>query len=229
MEGAIILDFKKSTKITLSRYLQLMERQLRSKIAGPMQFQEIPNQTRLFQGWIDIQTGTPSNFLVFKLKLNCKRLTSETGEKFGEISLQGTERWGVNELTFNLCLLKDFKYTTQEDMMVIPWQDITIKLPPTHLTVHSRGGSFRLSFGNNFSCWEKEEVIQRRVYKIIEKRETQKVNMETKYGNRSGQGAGFDPSNKLASAPMVPTPYVYNKGETSTNPDIYREERCYLV
>ena len=186
MEGTIILDFQKSTKMTLTRYLNLMERQLRSKIDGPVQFQAIPNQTQLFQGWIDIQTGTPSNLLVFKLKLNCKRLTSETGEKFGEITLHGTERLGVHELTFNLCLLKDFKYTTQEDLMVIPWQEITIKLPPTHLTVQSRVGSFRLDFGNNFSRWEREEVIQERVYKIKEKREVQKLAQHTdKYGNWS--------------------------------------------
>ena len=130
MQGEIMLDFQKSTKITLSRYIQLMERQLGSKIAGPVQFREIPNRTQLFQGWIDTPTGNPNKLLVFKLKLYFKRLVSETGEQCGEITLQGTETWGANELTFNLCLLRDFKYSTQEDMMLIPYQDITIKLPP---------------------------------------------------------------------------------------------------
>ena len=106
MEGEIMLDFQKSTKITLSRYIQLMERQLGSKIAGPVQFREIPNRTQLFQGWIDTQTGNPNNLLVFKLKLYCKRLISETGEQCGEITLQGTETWGGNDLTFNLCCLQ---------------------------------------------------------------------------------------------------------------------------
>ena len=106
MEGAIILDFQKSTKITLTRYLNLMEKQLKNKIDGHVQFQPIPNQTQLFQGRIDIQTDTPVNLLVFKLKLNCTRQTSENGEKFGVITLQGTERLGVHDLTINLCLLK---------------------------------------------------------------------------------------------------------------------------
>ena len=128
MEGEILLDFQKSTKITLSRYLNLIEKQLQSKIEGPVQFLPIPNQTQLFNGRIDIQTGTPGNLLVFNLKLNCIRQKSETGEQFGLITLQGTERLGVNDLIFNLCLLKDFRYTSQEDMMVIPWQGITIKL-----------------------------------------------------------------------------------------------------
>ena len=112
-------------------------------------------------------------------------------------------------------------------MMVIPWQEITIKLPPTHLTVHSRGGSFRLDFDNNFSRWEREEVIQERVCEIIKKREVQKVSpyVEKKYGNRSGQGAGFDQNIMLASAPMVPTPYVCQKEETSTNQDWEHEDQ----
>ena len=218
MEGKIILDFQKSTKITLTRYLDVMERMISNKIDGPIQFLTLPNQTQLFHGWIDIQTGTPNNLLVFKLKMHCKRMTSENSENLGEITLHGTERLGMNELTFNLCLLKDFRYNTQEDLMVIPWQEITIKLPPTHLTVQSRVGSFRLDFGNNFSRWVREEVIQERVYKIKEKREVQKVAQHTdKYGNRSGQGADFDPNIKPPSAPMVPTPYVCQKEETSTN------------
>lgn len=215
MEGAILLDFQKSTKITLSRYLNLMEKQLKSKIDGPVQFLPIPNQTQLFNGRIDIQTGTPVNLLVFKLKLNCIRQTSETGEKFGLITLQGTERLGVHELTFNLCLLKDFHYTSQEDMMVIPWQEITIKLPPTHLTVNSREGSFKLTFDNNFTCWARVEVIQKRVDQIVEKREIQRVDTANRKDKRSGQEAGYDRNIKLASAPylpMVPTPYVISEG-----------------
>ena len=89
-----MLDVQKSTKISLSRYIQLMERQLESKIAGPVQFLEIPNRTQLFQGWIDTPTGNPNNLLVFKLKLYCKRLVSETGGQCGEITLQGHETWG---------------------------------------------------------------------------------------------------------------------------------------
>ena len=215
MQGEIMLDFQKSTKISLSRYIQLMERQLGSKIAGPVQFREIPNRTQLFQGWIDTPPDNSNNLLVFKLKLHCKRVVSDTGEHCGEITLQGTQTWGGNVLTFNICLLRDFKYSTQEDMMLIPFQDITIKIPPTHLTVNSRGGSFRLSFGNNFSCWEKEEVIQERVVKILEKRKTQNVKIPI-------QGPGFDPSNMLPSAPMKPTPYVY---QTSSNPDWVYEDQ----
>ena len=49
--------------------------------------------------------------------------------------------------------------------------------------------------------------------------------MENKYGNRSGQGAGFHQNIKLASAPMVPTPYVCQKEETSTNQDWEHEDQ----
>ena len=100
-------------------------------------------------------------------------------------------------------------------MTLIPFQDITIKIPPTHLSVNSRGGSFRLSFGENFSCWEKEEIIQERVVKILEKRKTQTVKIPT-------PGPGFDPINMLPSAPMKPTPYGY---QTSSNPDWAYEDQ----
>ena len=108
MQGEIMLDFQKSIKISLSRYIQLMERQLGSKIAGPVQFREIPNRTQLFQGWIDTPTGNQNNLLVFKLKLHCKRLTSDTGEQCGEITLQGTQTWGGKCLNIQYMFTKGF-------------------------------------------------------------------------------------------------------------------------
>ena len=90
MEGEIMLDFQKSTKITLSRYIQLMERQLGSKIAGPVQFREIPNQTQLFQGWIDTQTGNPTTS--WYSNLNC------TAKDWSQRQVNSVERSPYKEL-----------------------------------------------------------------------------------------------------------------------------------
>ena len=95
-----MLDVQKSTKISLSRYIQLMQRQLEGKIAGTVQFLEIPNRTQLFQGWVETPTGNTNNLLVFQLKLHCKKLISESGGLCGEITLEGHETWGGQELTF---------------------------------------------------------------------------------------------------------------------------------
>ena len=97
-----------------------MEKQLKHRIDGPVKFKQVPDHTQLFQGKIDIITHTPVSLLVFKLKLNCTRQTSENGEKFGLITLQGAERLGLHDLNFNLCLLKDFKWTSQEDLDADP-------------------------------------------------------------------------------------------------------------
>ena len=89
-----MLEVQKSTKISIARYLQIMQRQLEGKIAGTIQFLEIPNRTQLFRGWVETPSGNTTNLLVFKLKMHCRRLESEAGGQCGEITLEGQETWG---------------------------------------------------------------------------------------------------------------------------------------
>ena len=74
-----MLEVQKSTRISIARYLQIMQKQLEGKIAGTIQFLEIPNRTQLFRGWVATPTGNTTNLLVFKLKMHCRRLESESG------------------------------------------------------------------------------------------------------------------------------------------------------
>ena len=102
LHGSIFIEFQKSTKMTLTRYMNLMETQLKHRIDGPVKFKPAPDYTKLFQGKTDIIINTPVSLLIFNLKLCCTRTTTENGEKFGLITLQGVERLGSQDLNFNL-------------------------------------------------------------------------------------------------------------------------------
>ena len=52
LHGSIFLEFQKSTKMTLTRYMNLMEKQLKHRIDGPVKFKQVPDHTQLFQGKI---------------------------------------------------------------------------------------------------------------------------------------------------------------------------------
>ena len=210
LHGAIFLEFQKSTKMTLTRYMNLMEKQLKHRIDGPVKFKPVPDYTQLFQGKIDIIINTPVSLLILNLKLCCTRTTTENGEKFGLITLQGVERLGSHDLNFNLCLMSDFKWTSQEDLSQVPWQKITIKLPPTHLTLDAMEGNFRLAFYDHLSRWESTEIIDKKIKEIIKTRGTQHVHIADKKGDRPKQEADYDTDMRMASAPpslpMIPTP-----------------------
>ena len=151
LHGSIFIDFQKSTKMTLTRYMNLMEKQLKHRIDGPVKFKPAPDYTQLFQGKTDIIINNPVSLLIFNLKLCCTRTTTENGEKFGLITLQGVERLGSQDLNFNLCMMDNFKWTSQEDLSQVQWQKITIKLPPTHLILEAMEGNFRLAFYDQMS------------------------------------------------------------------------------
>ena len=203
MEGEILLEVQKTTKISIARYLQIMQGQLEGKIAGTIQFLEIPNRTELFRGCIEKLSGNTPNLLVFNLKMHCRRLESEGGSQCGEITLEGQETWGGQVLKFNICLLRDFHYSTHEDLLLLPFQEIQIKIPPTHLIVTSNRVSYRISFSDNYANWEEEKTIQLRVEKIIIDRKTHKI--------KPGDDIPL-----LGPGNMQPAPFGY---QPSFNPD----------
>ena len=89
-------------------------------------------------------------------------------------------------------------------------------------------GSFKLAFHDNFTRWERVEVIEKRVSEIVKTRETQRVTLSDRNDNRPRQEAGYDRDMKMASAPslpMVPTPYKWQKVETSTKFNLEHENQ----
>ena len=64
LHGSIFLEFQKSTKMTLTRYMNLMEKQLKHRIDGQVKFRPVPDYTQLIQGKIDRIINTPVGLLI---------------------------------------------------------------------------------------------------------------------------------------------------------------------
>ena len=198
-----MLEVQKTTKISIARYLQIMQRQLEGKIAETIKFNEIPNITEVYRGRIEKPFENTTNLLVFNMKMHCRRMVSEGGSQCGELSLEGLDKWGGQDLKFRISLLKDFTFPTPEDLLLLPFQEIQIKIPPTQLTFNTENGSFKINFSDNNVKWEEEKNIRSRMAKILTDRKTHQI----KPGNDVPM---------LEPSCMPPTPIRYQQ---SFNPD----------
>ena len=104
LQGSIFLEFRKSTKMSLNRFMNLMGHQLKPRVDGPITFRPIPDYTKLYQGKINKIIQTSVGLIVMDLKLCCSRTTNENGEKYGHIALQGTGTLGSLDLQFSLTM-----------------------------------------------------------------------------------------------------------------------------
>ena len=177
LHGSIFLEFRKSTKMSLTRYMTLMEHQLKPRVDGPITFRPIPDYTKLYQGKISKIIQTSVGLILMDVKLCCSKTTNENGEKFGHIALQGTGKLGSMDLQFSLTMMDDFKWASKEDLSQVQWQQLSIKLPPTHLSLDAMEGKYRLSFYEQMARWENTEIIDTKIKEIIKERGTQQVKM----------------------------------------------------
>ena len=240
LHGSIFLEFRKSTKMSLTRYMALMENQLKPRIDGQVTFRPIPDYTKLYQGKIDKIIHTLVGLITMDIKLCCSRTTTENGEKFGHIAMQGTGKLGSLDLQFSLTMMSDFKWTSKEDLSQVQWQKLAIKLPPTHLNLDAMEGNFRLSFYDQMSRWEDTVIIDSKIQDIIKERGTQNVAMMDTLGHktqpkgaRPKQGVGYNTNMRVASAPsslpLTPTPYrMEGKVESSTKTDLEHQNSTDL-
>ena len=109
LQGSIFLEFRKSTKMSLTRFMNLMGHQLKPRVDGPITFRPIPDYTKIYQGKISKIIQTSVGLILMDVKLCCSRTTNENGEKFGHIALQGTGKLGSLDLQFSLTMMDDFK------------------------------------------------------------------------------------------------------------------------
>ena len=182
LQGTIVLEFRKTTKMSLNRFLNLMGHQLKSSVDGPINFRPIPDHMKLYQGKINKIIQTSVGLIVMNLKLSCSRTTNENGEKYGHIALQGTGSLGSLDLQFSLTLMENFKWATKEDLTQIKWQQLSMKLPPTHLSLDAMEGKYSLSYYEQMARWENSVNIDTKIADIIKKRGTQQVQVEGMYG-----------------------------------------------
>ena len=84
-----MLEIQKTTRISIARYLQIMQQQLEGKIEETLKFMEIPNMTKVYEGQIKETLENATNLLVFDLKLECRRVITEGGNQYGVLSLEG--------------------------------------------------------------------------------------------------------------------------------------------
>ena len=189
-----MLEIQKTTKISIARYLQIMQRQLEGKMAETIKFKEIPNITKVYEGQIKETLENATNLLVFDLKMQCRRVITEGGNQYGVLSLEGQTNWEGQDLEIKICLMKDFTLPTPEDLLLLPFQEIQIKIPPTQLTSNTKKGSFRINFSEHNVRWEEERDINSRMAKIITDRKTHEI--------KQGNGAHRREQNWMPSAPI---------------------------
>ena len=69
-----MITIQKTTRISIARYLQIMQQQLEGKLAETIKFMDIPNETEVYKGKIKQQLENATNLLVFDLKLECRKV-----------------------------------------------------------------------------------------------------------------------------------------------------------
>ena len=121
-----------------------------------------------------------------------------------QIALQGTGSLGSLDLQFSLTLMENFKWATKEDLTQIQWQKLSMKLPPTHLSLDAMEGKYRLSYYEQMARWENIKTIETKVADIITKRGTQQVHLldpngtQTRSeGGKPGQGGEYKINNEI--------------------------------
>ena len=94
LEGSILWEVRKTTQMSLTRFLKLMSNQLTTRIDGPVEFQPIPEAMELYKGNINRVVQTPVGHIDINLKLCCTRKTDDDGGKHGHIALVGNTSLG---------------------------------------------------------------------------------------------------------------------------------------
>ena len=177
LQGSILLEVRKTTKMSLSRFLKLLANQLTTRIDGPIEFQPIPDHMELYQGKVNRVIQTTVVLIVINLKLSCTRKTHEDGEKYGHIALVGNGSLGLLNLACSVTLMENFKWVTREDLAQIQWQTLCMKLPPTHIRLETMEGQFRLSYYEKMARWEDTETIDTKISRYYKgKRDTESTN-----------------------------------------------------
>ena len=97
-------------------------------------------------------------------------------------------------MEIKICLMKDFTLPTPEDLLLLPFQAIQIKIPPTQLTSNTKTGSLKINFSDHNVRWEAEREINSRMAKIITDRKTHEI--------KPGNGAHRREQNWMPSAPI---------------------------
>ena len=109
----------------------------------------------------------------------CKRSTNEEGKQIGYISLQGTAKLATVFLSFNLALISDVKWAGKDDPSNAKWQELILRIPPTHLHLATVDGYiYRLTFFNNLARWEALDTIFQTMENIKSEKRRQEVTVQ---------------------------------------------------
>ena len=126
-----MITIQKTTRISITRYLQIMQQQLEGRLAAKIQFMDIPTETKVYEGKFKKKMENATNLLIFDLQLECKKVITEEGNQFGLLSLAGQTNWEGQDLKIKFCLMEKLTLPTPEDMLSLPLQIIQIKIPMT--------------------------------------------------------------------------------------------------
>ena len=132
VEGSILWEVRKTTQMSLTRFLKLLANQLTTRIDGPVEFQPIPEAMELYKGNINRVVQTPVGHIDINLKLCCTRKTDNDGGKHGHIELVSNASLGSLTLACSMTLMDDFQWSTREDLAQTQWQQLNT--PPPHQT-----------------------------------------------------------------------------------------------
>ena len=140
LTGTIKWDIRKTTRMTVDRYLNMLTKQLTNRVEGVLEFEPIPQSLDLHGGTVGRVLQTSVTNIQVTLQLSCKKSTNEDGDSKGAISLIGTSKLGTLSLAFNLALISDVQWSGKEDPTHARWQELNLKIPLTHLHLASVDG-----------------------------------------------------------------------------------------
>ena len=131
--GTIKWDIRKTTRMTVDRYLNMLTKQLTNRVEGVLEFEPIPQSLDLHGGTIGRVLQTSVTNIQVTLQISCKKSTNEDGDPKVAIALIGTIKLGNLSLAFNLALMSGIQWSSKDDPTHARWQELSLKIPLTHL------------------------------------------------------------------------------------------------
>ena len=170
LNGTIKWELRKTTQMSLVRFLKLLAQQLTSRVEGTIEFQPLPNTMDLYNGQVSRAVQTPLSHINVNFKLSCTRQTNLEGGTHGHIALVGRATLGTMTLSCSMTLMEGFQWITREDLGQIKWQELNLKIPPTHIhLVTLVGDVYRLTYFQSLAKWETYESITLNMETILKK------------------------------------------------------------
>ena len=153
LTGRIHWEIRKSTKMNIDRYLDMMLKLLANQVEKELQFIPLPPSLDPCVGEVDRIMNTTEHTIQMTLQLLCRKITNEDRKQCGNITMQGTAKLGRLQLALSLGIASEVVWRGKLDPSQSRLKELVLSIPLTHITMSTTEGSYKLTCFNNVIKW----------------------------------------------------------------------------